>query len=100
MPVHAYAPPVQEQWTSRALASCPVDGAAHRWWQGNEDDSAALAGNAHDSVPVFLTQVFDVSSNGLEDPQTQKSEQADEGEVERVARLPGGGEHALELQVR
>lgn len=49
---------------------------------------------------MFLSQVVDVCANGLEDPQSEQTQQAHECEVERVARLPGGGEHGLELEVR
>ena len=49
---------------------------------------------------MLLAQVVDVGADGLEDAQPAKSEQAHEGEVERVAGLSGGGEHGLELQMR
>ena len=48
---------------------------------------------------MFLAQVIDVCGDGFEDPQTQETEQAHQGEVERVARLSCGGERGLELQV-
>jgi hypothetical protein len=51
-------------------------------------------------VAVFLARVVDVRADGLEDPQSEQPEQAHKREVERIARLPGGGEQGLELQVR
>jgi len=50
-------------------------------------------------VAVFFTEVGDVGAARLEDPQTQKSEHCDQGEVVRAFREPGGGEHRFELQV-
>lgn len=100
MPVHADAAPVQQRRAGRSVGRCPVNGAADRGWQRNEEDSAALAAHAQEAVPVFLAQVVDVCADGLEDPQPEKAEQAHKREVVRVARLPCGGEHGLELQVR
>ena len=48
---------------------------------------------------MFLTEVFDVSPARLKDPQTEKPQHRDQGEVVGVAGLPGGGQHCLELQI-
>jgi hypothetical protein len=45
-----------------------VDGPADRWWQRDQDDLGAFAGDAQDAVAVFLAEVGDVGGSGLEDP--------------------------------
>jgi len=67
--------------------------------QGCKDALAALSADPQHPVAVFFTEVGDVGATRLEDPQTQKSEHCDQGEVVRVLREPGGGEHRFELQV-
>ena len=46
-----------------------------------------------------LGEVGDVGAGGLEDPESEQAEHRDQGEVVGVGRLPGRGEHGLELQV-
>jgi hypothetical protein len=50
-------------------------------------------------VAVFLAQVGDVGTGGLEDPQAEQSEHGHQGEVIAVRGLAGGGQQRLELQV-
>jgi co-chaperonin GroES (HSP10) len=52
-----------------------------------------------DAVSVFLAEVGDVGAGGFEDPQAEQAQQCDQGEVVRVGRLAGSGQHRLELQV-
>ncbi len=48
---------------------------------------------------MFLAEVGDVRSGGLEDPQSEQPEQAYEREVVPVRRLPGRGEQRFQLPV-
>jgi hypothetical protein len=50
-------------------------------------------------VTVFLTDVGDGQAGGLEDPQTEQAEQADQREVVPVRRLTGRGQQRLQLQM-
>jgi hypothetical protein len=50
-------------------------------------------------VAVLLTEVVDVGPGSFEDPQAEQAEQTDQGEVERVRRVPSGGQQRLQLQV-
>jgi hypothetical protein len=52
-----------------------------------------------DPVAMLLSEVGDVRSGGLEDPQAQQAEHGHQGEVARVRRFAGNGEQSLELQV-
>jgi hypothetical protein len=66
---------------------------------GHQHDPVAFAVHFQDAVSVFLAEVDDVGAGGFEDPQAEQPEHGDQGEVVRVARLAGGCEHGLELQV-
>jgi hypothetical protein len=88
MPVHADAAPVQQQRTSRSVSRCPVNGAVDGRRQRNENDPAAPCPSPEDAVAVFFTQVMNVSTDHLEDPQPEKSQQAHQCEVERVGPTP------------
>jgi len=68
------APAALKPAVDEAVARCPVHSAADGGWQWNEDDSAALACQAQDSVPVFLAEIVDVGTDGLEDPQTEQAQ--------------------------
>ena len=76
-----------------------VDGPADRGWEGGQDDLAALAADPQHPVAVFLAEVGDVGAAGFEDPQAEQPEHGDQGEVVRVGRESGGGEHGFELQM-
>jgi hypothetical protein len=76
-----------------------VDGSGHRGWQRDEHDLAALAAHPQHSVAVLLAEVVDARPAGFEDPQSEQSEERDQGEVVRVGRQPGGGEQGFELQM-
>ena len=80
-------------------ATPAVDGAGDRRWQWDENDPAALAPHAEHRVTVLLAEIVDVRARGVEDPQPEQPEQADEREVVRVRRVAAGGEQRLELQV-
>jgi len=99
VPVHPRPASGPQDGTRGSFPVCVVDGPAYRGREGGEDDLAALAGDPQHPVAVFFTEVVDVRAAGFEDPQTQKSEHGDEGEVVGVRREPGGGEHRFELQV-
>ena len=81
------------------LAHGEVDGPGDGGWEGDVDDLVALAVHVQDPVAVDLGQVGDVGAGGLEDPQPEQAEHRDQGEVVGVGRLPGRGEHGLELQM-
>ncbi len=98
--VHAGAATVEQQCPGCSVASGSIDGAADRWRQRNEDDLADLAADPENAVAMLFSEVVNVGADGLEDPQPEQAEQAHQREVERAARLPGGGQHRLELQVR
>ena len=50
-------------------------------------------------MTVFLAEVGDVGSCGLEDPQAEQPEHGHQREVARVRGFPGGREQGFELQV-
>lgn len=82
--VHAGTSPIEQQRPSRSGAPRSVHSAADRRWQRYEDDLAALASHVQDAVTVLLTQVLDVCTDRLDDPQTKHTEQAHPREVEGV----------------
>jgi hypothetical protein len=79
--------------TARSMARPTAGGSGH------QHDPVAFAVHFQDAVSVFLAEVDDVGAGGFEDPQAEQPEHGDQGEVVRVARLAGGCEHGLELQV-
>ncbi len=97
--VHAGAAPVEQQCPDCSIASSSIDGPAHRRWQWDKDDLAALASDSENAVAMLFAEVVNVGSNGLKDPRAEQAEQAHQREVERAARLPSCGQHCLELQV-
>ena len=50
-------------------------------------------------MAVFLAEVADAGPAGFEDPQSERAEEGDQGEVVRVGRQPRGGDQGLELQM-
>ncbi len=82
--VHPGAAAVQEDWPAGAGADSPVDGAADRWWQRDEDDLGAFAAHAQHPVAVLLAKIGDVCPAGFEDPQAQEPEHRDQREVAGV----------------
>jgi hypothetical protein len=60
----------------------------------------SFAAYAQHPVAVLFTQVGDVRTGGLEDPQAEQPEHGHQREVARVRGLPGRGEQGLKLQVR
>src|SRR6266567_3766583 len=69
--------------TNVCLSICGcILGIRRRQWR--QDGLAALAAYLQHPVAVLLTQILDVGSGGFEDPQTEQSEQADQGKVVRA----------------
>ena len=50
-------------------------------------------------MAVLLAQVGDVRASRFEDPQPKQTQQAQQREIELIARQPGGAQHRFELQV-
>src|SRR5271165_4336285 len=67
--------------------------------QRHQDDLAALAAHAKDTVTVFFTQVANAGAGGFEDPQAQQPEHGYQREVIPVRGLARGGQQGLELQM-
>jgi len=67
--VHPDAATGEQDWSAGAGAGCPVDRAADRGWQRDEDGLGALAAHAQHPVAVLVTQIGDVRPGGLEDAQ-------------------------------
>ena len=67
--------------------------------QRDQDDLAALAAHAQDTVTVLLAQVADDGTGGFEDPQARQPEHGDQREVMAIPGLTRSGQHGLELQV-
>ena len=99
VPVHPGAAGVKQDRPAGSGTCCPVDGAADRWRQRDQDDLGALAAYPQHSVAVFFAEVGDVRGGGLKDPQAGQAEHGHQGEVAWVRRFPGGGEQGFELQV-
>jgi hypothetical protein len=99
VPVHASAAPIEQQCPGCSVTSGSIDGAADRWRQRNEDDLATLAADPENAVTMLFSEVVNVGADGLEDPRPEQAEQAHQREIQGAARLPGGGQHCLELQV-
>ena len=98
--VHPSAPLVEQQRTASSITAGAVDRSADGRWQRYEDDLSALAPDSEHSVAVLLAEIVDVRADGLEDPQSEQTQQAHQREVEWVGRHPGGGQQRLELQMR
>jgi len=82
-----------------AVRVATADGPGHRWWQRHQHHLGALADDSQDAVAVFLAQVGDVRAGGFEDPQPEQAQHRHQREIVGVRRVPGGGQHRLELQV-
>ena len=91
MAIHAGAVAGAQDRSCFPCVDSPVDGPAHRGWQRNQGDFAALADDAKYPVAMFLAKVGDVGVGGFEDPQPQQAEHGDQREVEDVARLARRG---------
>jgi hypothetical protein len=81
------------------VPTAPVDCPRHRWRQRHQYHLGALADHSQYAVPVLLAQVGDVRAGGFEDPQPEQTQHRHQREVIGVRRLPGRGQHRLELQV-
>jgi hypothetical protein len=100
VPIHPGAATIQQERPFGAVGGGPFDRPGDRWREWGEDDFAALAANPQHPVPVLLAQILDVGTAGFEDPQTEKAEHRNQGEVEPVGGISRGCEHRLELQMR
>lgn len=83
---------VEQDWPGVTSADCLVESSADGRWKWNEDRLAAFAQDAQNPVAMFFAEVGDVEPGGFEDAQAPQSEQADQGEVVLVLRVPGGGQ--------
>ncbi len=68
VPVHPGTAGVQQDRPADRGGHRPVDGPADRWWQRDQDDLGTFAAYPQDPVAVFLAEVGDVGSGGLEEP--------------------------------
>jgi hypothetical protein len=82
--VHPGAAAVEQDRPISAGADRPVDGAADRWWQRDQNDLGAFAAYAQHPVTMLLAQVGDVRPGGFEDPQAQQAEHGYQCEVART----------------
>ena len=86
MPVHPGAAGVDQDRAARTRSDRSVDGPADGRRQRDQDNLGALAAHAQHSVAVFLAEVGDVCSGGLEDPQAQQAEhETVEGRNRRIS---------------
>jgi hypothetical protein len=69
VPVHPGAAAVEQDRSADPACDGAVDRAADRRRQRDQDDLGALAAHTQDTVIVFLAQVGDVGTGGLEDSQ-------------------------------
>ncbi len=79
--VHPGAAAVEQDRPAATGADRPVDGAADRWRQRDQDNLAPLAAHAQYPVAVFLTQVGDIGAGGFKDPQAKQAEHRHQREV-------------------
>ncbi len=77
MTVHPRAVTVKQDRPRVTVVRGAVDGPADRRRQRDQDDLAAFAADAQDAVAVFLAEVADVRTGGLEDPQAQQAQHGD-----------------------
>ena len=99
VPVHPGIAAIEQDRSARAGSGCPVDGPTDGGRQRDQDNLGALTAYAQHPVTMLFAEIADVRSSGLEYPQAEQPEHGHQREVARVRRLPGGGEHGLELQV-
>jgi hypothetical protein len=67
VPVHPGPTPGAQDWPHRTGVDGEVDRASDRGRQGDEDDLAALADHAQDTVAVLLPQIGDIGTTRFED---------------------------------
>ena len=89
--VHPGTAAVEHDRPASAGADRTVDGSPDRRRQRNQDDLGSFAAYAHHPVAVLFTQVGDVGSGGLEDPQAQRAEHGYQSEVAGMGGVPGCG---------
>ena len=91
VPVHPGAAGVKQDRPAGSGTCCPVDGAADRWRQRDQDDLGALAAHAQHPVAVLLAEIGDVRAGGLEDPQAEQVEHGHQGRSRTGSVIPGRG---------
>src|SRR5271165_7233704 len=69
VPVHPGTAAVEQDRAPHPAFDGAVHGPADRRRQRDQDDLAALAAHAKDTVTMLFTQVVDAGAGGLEDPQ-------------------------------
>jgi hypothetical protein len=97
--VHPGAAAVEQDRSASPGAYRLVDSAPDGWRQRGQDDLGAFAAYAQHPVAMLFTQVGDVRSGRLEDPQAQEAEHGYEREVAVDRGLAGRGDQGLELEV-
>ncbi|WP_228819371.1 hypothetical protein [Nocardia transvalensis] len=97
MPIHPPSPGVQQDRADVAVADRTLDAAPDRWRERDQDDLAALADHAQDSVTVFFSDIADVASAGFEDPQPEQAQHHHQREVEPIGRVPRRRQQRLDL---
>jgi len=99
VPVHPGTAPIEQDRAAHPACDGAVNGSADRRRQRDQDDFAALAAHAKDTVPVLVAEVADAGAGGFEDPQAQQPEHGDQRDVIPVRGLARGGQQGPELQV-
>src|SRR5271165_4917584 len=99
VPVHPGTAAVEQDRAPHPAFDGAVHGPADRRRQRDQDDLAALAAHAKDTVTMLFTQVVDAGAGGLEDPQAQQPKHGYQREVIPVRGLARGGQHSLELEM-
>ena len=79
VPVHPGAAAVEQDRAPHPAFDGAVDGPADRGRQRYQDDLAALAAHAKDTV--FFTQVANAGAGGFEDPQPEQPQHGHQREV-------------------
>jgi hypothetical protein len=71
VPVHPVPTPVEQEWAAAAVPGRTFDGPCDGRRKGCQDVPVALAAHQQHAVAVLFSQIFDVGSGGLEDPQPE-----------------------------
>jgi hypothetical protein len=79
--VHTSAAAGAQNRPARAAVDRPLQSAVYRGWQWDQNYLVALSTHREDSMAVFLAEVVDVRTGGLEDPQSEQPEHRHQGEV-------------------
>ncbi len=99
VPVHPSAVDIAEDRSGVAAVSGSVDRAGDRRREWDQHCLVSLAADLQHAVAVFLAEVADARSAGLEDPQAEETKHGDQGEVVDVRRQAGSADQRFELQM-